>query len=48
MLIVSELVGNAVLHADGPYALTLGLEPGRAGIAVGDGTADLSSSHRDT
>ncbi|MFF8414592.1 ATP-binding protein [Streptomyces omiyaensis] len=47
VLIVSELVGNAVLHAAGPYALTLSLEPGRAGIAVSDGTADLSGSHRD-
>ncbi|WP_236242378.1 ATP-binding protein [Streptomyces sp. CC228A] len=46
-LIVSELVGNAVLHADGPYALTLSLERGRAGVAVSDGTADLSGSHRD-
>ncbi|MFB6628429.1 ATP-binding protein [Streptomyces sp. NPDC056362] len=39
VLIVSELVTNAVLHADGPYALTLGLEPGRAGVAVSDGSA---------
>ncbi|MGW5001553.1 ATP-binding protein [Streptomyces hydrogenans] len=47
VLIVSELVGNAVLHAAGPYALTLSLERGRAGIAVSDGTADLSGSRRD-
>ncbi|MFI9771652.1 ATP-binding protein [Streptomyces sp. NPDC052415] len=47
VLIVSELVGNAVLHADAPYALTLSLERGRAGIAVSDGAADLSGSHRD-
>ncbi|MEU3401007.1 ATP-binding protein [Streptomyces filamentosus] len=46
VLIVSELVGNAVLHAAGPYALTFSLERGRAGIAVSDGTADLSDSHR--
>ncbi|WP_051804396.1 ATP-binding protein [Streptomyces griseus] len=46
VLIVSELVGNAVLHAAGPYALTLGLERGRAGICVSDGTADLSASNR--
>ncbi|WP_225805599.1 ATP-binding protein [Streptomyces sp. NK15101] len=45
VLIVSELVTNAVLHADGPYALTVGLEPGRAGVAVGDGSADLSGLH---
>ncbi|MFB7275518.1 ATP-binding protein [Streptomyces hydrogenans] len=48
VLIVSELVGNAVLHAAGPYALTLSLERGRAGIAVSDGTADLSGKHGDT
>ncbi|MFJ5546852.1 ATP-binding protein [Streptomyces sp. NPDC093225] len=42
VLIVSELVTNAVLHADGPYALTFSLEEGRAGIAVSDGSAELS------
>ncbi|MFB7584244.1 ATP-binding protein [Streptomyces hydrogenans] len=47
VLIVSELVGNAVLHAAGPYALTLSLERGQAGIAVSDGTADLAGSHRE-
>ncbi|MFF2009449.1 ATP-binding protein [Streptomyces sp. NPDC058195] len=47
VLIVSELVGNAVLHAAGPYALTLSLERGRAGIAVRDGTADLTGNHHD-
>ncbi|MFB7025734.1 MULTISPECIES: ATP-binding protein [unclassified Streptomyces] len=47
VLIVSELVGNAVLHAAGPYALTLSLERGQAGIAVSDGTADLTGSNRD-
>ncbi|MEU6934338.1 ATP-binding protein [Streptomyces sp. NPDC046374] len=47
VLVVSELVGNAVLHAAGPYALTLSLERGRAGTAVSDGTADLTGSHRD-
>ncbi|MFD6348251.1 ATP-binding protein [Streptomyces roseolus] len=46
VLIVSELVGNAVLHAAGPYALTLSLEQGQAGIAVSDGTSDLTGSHR--
>ncbi|MFE1344123.1 ATP-binding protein [Streptomyces sp. NPDC058757] len=48
VLIVSELVGNAVLHAAGPYALTLSLERGRAGIAVSDGTEDPPGSHRRT
>ncbi|MFB6902631.1 ATP-binding protein [Streptomyces hydrogenans] len=47
VLIVSELVGNAVLHAAGPYALTLSLERGQAGIAVSDGTAGLTGSNRD-
>ncbi|KKZ72592.1 hypothetical protein VO63_17550 [Streptomyces showdoensis] len=42
VLIVSELVTNAVLHADGPFALTLSLEAGRAGIAVSDGSPGLS------
>ncbi|MFF7776490.1 ATP-binding protein [Streptomyces tanashiensis] len=42
VLIVSELVTNAVLHADGPYALTVALEPGRAGIAVSDGSSAMS------
>ncbi|MGW3399184.1 ATP-binding protein [Streptomyces hydrogenans] len=47
VLIVSELVGNAVLHAAGPYALTLSLERRKAGIAVSDGTAGLTGSNRD-
>ncbi|WP_395575675.1 ATP-binding protein [Streptomyces sp. BK79] len=47
VLIVSELVGNAVLHAAGPYALTLSLERGRAGVTVSDGTADLPGDHRE-
>ncbi|MGT2532816.1 ATP-binding protein [Streptomyces nojiriensis] len=42
VLIVSELVTNAVLHAEGPYALTVSLEPGRAGVAVSDGSQGLS------
>ncbi|MEU8776544.1 ATP-binding protein [Streptomyces sp. NPDC048606] len=41
VLIVSELVTNAVVHAQGPYALIVSLEAGRAGIAVSDGSADL-------
>ncbi|MFJ3880877.1 ATP-binding protein [Streptomyces sp. NPDC090077] len=47
VLIVSELVTNAVLHAQGPYALTVSLQPGRAGIAVGDGSPDLSGRRPD-
>lgn len=45
VLIVSELVTNAVLHAKGPYGLTVSLEEGRAGVAVSDGSADLSQHH---
>ncbi|MEU4064634.1 ATP-binding protein [Streptomyces wedmorensis] len=41
VLIVSELVANAVTHARGPYALTVSMEEGRAGVAVSDGSADL-------
>ncbi|MFJ5829500.1 ATP-binding protein [Streptomyces sp. NPDC093089] len=41
VLIVSELVTNAVTHARGPYALTVSMEEGRIGIAVSDGSADL-------
>ncbi|MGW0469289.1 ATP-binding protein [Streptomyces sp. NPDC003027] len=47
-LIVSELVTNAVLHADGPYALTLGVGPGTAGIAVSDASPGLSGHHGNT
>ncbi|GGT21170.1 hypothetical protein GCM10010222_73910 [Streptomyces tanashiensis] len=47
VLIVSELVTNAMLHADGPYALTVALERGRAGIAVSDGSSAMSG-HRGT
>ncbi|MFE9046001.1 ATP-binding protein [Streptomyces sp. NPDC007818] len=45
VLIVSELVTNAVTHATGPYALTVSMEEERAGIAVSDGSADLSGGH---
>ncbi|MFI1452273.1 ATP-binding protein [Streptomyces roseus] len=45
VLIVSELVTNAVLHAKGPYALTISLETGRAGIAVSDGSREMSGHH---
>ncbi|WP_225805047.1 ATP-binding protein [Streptomyces sp. NK15101] len=41
VLIVSELVTNAVRHAKGPYALTVSMEKGRVGIAVSDGSVDL-------
>ncbi|MDH6543992.1 ATP-binding protein [Streptomyces sp. SPB4] len=41
-LIVSELVTNAVLHAEGPYALTVSLEAGRTGIAASDSSRDMS------
>ncbi|MEU4732850.1 ATP-binding protein [Streptomyces sp. NPDC023588] len=47
VLIVSELVTNAVLHAKGPYALTIGPEDGRAGVAVSDGSPDLAEHHGD-
>ncbi|MFK0222328.1 ATP-binding protein [Streptomyces vinaceus] len=47
VLIVSELVTNAVLHAHGPYALTIRLEPRRAGIAVSDGSPDMSGRRAD-
>ncbi|MER5312633.1 ATP-binding protein [Streptomyces sp. NPDC002773] len=39
LLIVSELAANAVRHAEGPYALTVTVEPGRAGIAVSDASS---------
>ena len=41
VLIVSELVTNAVTHAKGPYALTVSVESGRVGVVVSDGSADL-------
>ncbi|MFE5538755.1 ATP-binding protein [Streptomyces sp. NPDC056492] len=47
VLIVSELVTNAVLHAHGPYALTVTVEPGRAGIAVSDGSGSMSGHGAD-
>ncbi|GGY34208.1 hypothetical protein GCM10010299_45900 [Streptomyces tanashiensis] len=34
-----------MLHADGPYALTVALEQGRAGIAVSNGSSAMSG-HR--
>ncbi|MFG2292362.1 ATP-binding protein [Streptomyces sp. NPDC048603] len=41
LVIVSELTANAVQHARPPYALTLRVEPGRAGIAVSDASHTL-------
>ncbi|MFE5807098.1 ATP-binding protein [Streptomyces sp. NPDC056491] len=41
LLIASELVTNAVRHAMPPYALTISLERGRAGICVSDGSLSL-------
>ncbi|WP_051779714.1 ATP-binding protein [Streptomyces sp. NRRL S-241] len=41
LLIVSELATNAVRHARPPYALTLSLESGRAGIALSDASPGL-------
>ncbi|MFG2989062.1 ATP-binding protein [Streptomyces sp. NPDC048257] len=41
LLIASELVTNAVRHAVPPYALTISLERGRAGICVSDGSVSL-------
>ncbi|MGW7332784.1 anti-sigma factor domain-containing protein [Streptomyces sp. NPDC054840] len=38
LLIASELVTNAVRHALPPYALTISLDRGRAGICVSDGS----------
>ncbi|MFE7776885.1 ATP-binding protein [Streptomyces sp. NPDC057445] len=38
LLIVSELVTNAVLHAEGPYALVLTAEAGAVDVAVTDGS----------
>ncbi|MFE0700871.1 ATP-binding protein [Streptomyces sp. NPDC058872] len=41
LLVVSELVTNAVVHAEGPYALTLSLEDGRVGVVVSDASSAL-------
>ncbi|MFD4245991.1 ATP-binding protein [Streptomyces sp. NPDC058525] len=41
LLIVSELASNAVRHGRPPYRLTLGMEAGRASIAVGDASPAL-------
>ncbi|MET9463785.1 ATP-binding protein [Streptomyces sp. NPDC006544] len=44
VLVVSELVTNAVRHAPGPLVLELGLVPGGIGIAVRDTGAGLPHS----
>ncbi|MGZ9934616.1 ATP-binding protein [Streptomyces sp. NC-S4] len=41
LLIASELATNAVRHAVPPYALTISLDRGRAGICVSDGSLSL-------
>lgn len=41
VLVVAELVGNAMLHGGGPRELVLDLTPGRLRIEVSDRTADL-------
>ncbi|MFG2978630.1 ATP-binding protein [Streptomyces sp. NPDC048331] len=41
LLIASELATNAVRHALPPYALTISLDHGRAGICVSDGSLSL-------
>ncbi|AQT76072.1 MULTISPECIES: ATP-binding protein [Streptomyces] len=45
LVIVSELTANAVRHARPPYALTLSVEPGRAGIALSDASRSLPRQH---
>ncbi|MFJ1567429.1 ATP-binding protein [Streptomyces erythrochromogenes] len=45
LVIVSELTANAVQHARPPYALTLSVEPGRAGIALSDASPALPRHH---
>lgn len=46
LLIVSELVTNAITHASGPYALALRAEAGTFDVAVVDGSA-VAPAHRD-
>ncbi|THA87011.1 ATP-binding protein [Streptomyces sp. A0592] len=45
LVIVSELTSNAIRHARPPYALTLSVEPGRAGIALSDASPALPRQH---
>ncbi|MFE3325671.1 ATP-binding protein [Streptomyces sp. NPDC059176] len=46
LLIVSELVTNAITHASGPYALALRADAGAFDVAVVDGS-DVAPAHRD-
>ncbi|WP_406010009.1 ATP-binding protein [Streptomyces sp. NBC_00637] len=46
VLVVSELVTNAVRHTCGPCTLTLTVRDGRLDIAVADHSEDLPELHR--
>ncbi|MDQ0579830.1 ATP-binding protein [Streptomyces rishiriensis] len=46
VLVVSELVTNAVRHTSGPCVLTLTVRDGRLDIAVADHSEDLPEVHR--
>ncbi|MFB6839881.1 ATP-binding protein [Streptomyces sp. NPDC056361] len=46
LLIVSELATNAYLHADPPYALTVSVDEGCAGVAVSDASAGIPDRPR--
>ncbi|MDR6977282.1 anti-sigma regulatory factor (Ser/Thr protein kinase) [Streptomyces sp. 3330] len=46
VLVVSELVTNAVRHTSGPCVLTLTVRDGRLDIAVADHSEDLPELHR--
>ncbi|MFI1925122.1 MULTISPECIES: ATP-binding protein [unclassified Streptomyces] len=46
VLVVSELVTNAVRHTCGPCMLTLTMRDGRLDIAVADQSEDLPELHR--
>ncbi|MCG6498252.1 ATP-binding protein [Kitasatospora sp. A2-31] len=41
VLVVAELVGNAMLHGDGPLELVLDLTPDRLRIEISDRSTDL-------
>ncbi|MFI9362265.1 ATP-binding protein [Kitasatospora sp. NPDC053057] len=45
VLVVAELVGNAMLHGGGPLELVLDLTGARLRIEVSDRTADLPAPH---
>ncbi|MFI6155142.1 ATP-binding protein [Kitasatospora sp. NPDC051170] len=46
VLVVAELVGNAVLHGDGPLELVLDLTPARLRVEVSDRSAQLPAPRR--